>query len=214
VGLSGIASILLAKNAAIVTCIFMGFMLGTVPELWTDAGKTLDRKKYPAHRITDWLAMGLALIGMTVLLTVLSGTAAVHITPGFGAYILCGLFWGISFVVPGMSASTLLLFFGLYQPMLEGISRLDFSVLIPLGIGMLIILVLLPRLVNAAFARWDATLSHIILGIVLATTIMIFPGAPASAAGWLLYLLCFVGGGVVSWGLSVLCAKLKENAEK
>ena len=38
VGLSGIASILLEKNTALVTCAFIGFIIGTLPGLWKDAG--------------------------------------------------------------------------------------------------------------------------------------------------------------------------------
>jgi len=116
--------------------------------------------------------------------------------------------------LPGLSASTLLMFFGLYQPMLDGISRLSMTVCIPLGIGMLAVLLLLPRLVNAAFTRWDAGLSHGILGIVVATTVMIFPGVPASIGGWLVYLVCFAGGAAVSYVLGRICAGLKAAAEE
>ena len=213
VGLSGLVNLLLETNEAIVKCVFIGFMLGTVPELWSDAGKTVDTEKYPCHKPVHWLALGIGFIVMLAILILLNSSAAVQMTPGLPAYFFCGICWGLSFVIPGLSASTLLLFFGLYQPMLDGISRLDMSVCIPLGIGMLAILVLLPRLVKAAFARWDAALSHGILGIVLATTVMIFPGAPASAGGWAAFVLCMIGGCAVSYVLGRICAKLRENAK-
>lgn len=38
VGLSGLAAVLLEKNTALVTCAFIGFILGTFPDLWKDAG--------------------------------------------------------------------------------------------------------------------------------------------------------------------------------
>ncbi len=214
VGLSGLVNVLLEANEALVKCVFIGFMLGTVPELWSDAGKSMDTEKYPRHRKTDWLAMGIGFAGMLAILLLLNGSAAVQMQPGLPAWIFCGICWGLSFVIPGLSASTLLLFFGLYGPMLDGISRLDIGVCIPLGIGMVVILLLLPRLVKAAFARWDAPLSHGILGIVLATTVMIFPGLPADALGWILYVVCMVGGCAVSYVLGKICARLRENAEE
>ena len=152
---------------------------------------------------------------MLTILLLLNGSAAVQMAPGLPAWVFCGVCWGLSFVIPGLSASTLLLFFGLYGPMLDGISRLDMGVCIPLGIGMVVILLLLPRLVKAAFARWDAPLSHGILGIVLATTVMIFPVSevPENALGWILYAVCMVCGCGVSYILGRICARLRENAE-
>ena len=214
VGLSGLVNVLLEANEALVKCVFIGFMLGTVPELWSDAGKSMDTEKYPRHRKTDWIALGIGFAVMLAVLLLLNGSAAVQMQPGLPAWIFCGVCWGLSFVVPGLSASTLLLFFGLYGPMLDGISRLDMGVCIPLGIGMLAVLILLPRLVKAALAKWDAPLSHGILGIVLATTVMIFPGIPANIPGWILYVVCIICGCGVSYVLGKVCAKLKENAEE
>lgn len=212
VGLSGLVNVLLEWNEALVKCTFVGFMLGTIPELWEDAGSSLTKENQKWHRKQDWLSAGIGFAVMLTLLIVLNGTSATQMTPGVPAYFFCGICWGLSFVIPGLSASTLLLFFGLYGPMLEGISRLNMAVCIPLAIGALVILALLPRLVKAAFARWEATLSHAILGIVLATTVMIFPGMADSALGWVLYVLCIVCGCAVSYLLGRLCAKLKANA--
>lgn len=212
VGLSGLVNVLLEWNEALVKCTFVGFMLGTIPELWEDAGSSLDKSNQKWHRKQDWLSAGIGFAVMLTLLIVLNGTSATQMTPGLPAYFFCGICWGLSFVIPGLSASTLLLFFGIYGPMLEGISRLNMAVCIPLAIGALVILALLPRLVKAAFARWEATLSHAILGIVLATTVMIFPGMADSVLGWVLYVLCIVCGCAVSYLLGRLCAKLKANA--
>ncbi len=214
VGLSGLVNVLLEANEALVKCVFIGFMLGTVPELWADAGKGLDRAAYPHHRKRDWLAVGVGFAVMLTILLLLNGSAAVQMETGLGAYFFCGICWGLSFVIPGLSASTLLLFFGLYGPMLDGISHLDMGVCIPLGIGAVVVLILLPRLVKAAFARWEAVLSHGILGIVLATTVMIFPGVPKDVPGWGWYVLCMVGGCLVSWFLGRICAGLREKAEE
>ena len=38
-GLAGLAGWLMAKNSQAVTCVFIGFIIGTIPELWRDAGK-------------------------------------------------------------------------------------------------------------------------------------------------------------------------------
>lgn len=38
IGLSGVAAMLLEKNTVLVTCVFIGFILGAFPKLWPDSG--------------------------------------------------------------------------------------------------------------------------------------------------------------------------------
>lgn len=205
VGLSGVAAILLEKNTVVVTCVFIGFILGTVPELWRDAGSQ-GRKK------SSIFAMIIGFIVMVILLTLFKTKISVSIAPGLFGYLLCGLLWGLSFIVPGLSSSSLLLFFGLYQPMLKGISTFDFAVLIPMGIGMLLCVVLLSKAVGYAYKKQYSIVSHCVLGIVAATAVMILPAweGIGTAALNLLYIIC---GGAVSYGFTCMCDRIRKKTE-
>lgn len=208
VGLAGLASWLLALDAQAVTCAFVGFILGTVPELWQNAGEQGRGK-------SSYASMGMGFVVMLAILLAFRFGNAVTIAPGVGAYLFCGVVWGLSFIVPGLSSSTLLLFFGLYQPMLDGISHLDFAVLIPLALGMGVCVLILPRAVNAMFARWYAVLSHAILGIVLASTLLIIPvDAFHSVSSAAVAVLCIVCGAAVSYFAGRACAKLEARMTK
>lgn len=121
VGLSGIAAILLEKNTVLVTCAFIGFILGTFPALWKDAGIE-GRKK------SSYASLVVCFVVMLGVLALFKTQLSVTVAPGIWGYLLCGLLWGLSFVIPGLSSSSLLLLFGLYQPMLEGISSLNMGV--------------------------------------------------------------------------------------
>ena len=79
---------------------------------------------------------------------------------------------------------------------------------------MLLCLLLLARLMSYAFKRWFALLSHGIVGIVLATTLMIIP-APESRKllGIAVYILCIACGAGLSFLFTRICARLKGNEE-
>lgn len=205
VGLSGLAALLLEKNTALVTCAFIGFILGTIPELWRDAGKE-GRSKGSYVSMIGCFAV------MLVVLGIFKTTLSFSIAPGIIGYVLCGVLWGLSFIVPGLSSSSLLLFFGLYQPMLSGISSFDMGVLIPMAIGMAVCVLLLSKVVGRAYKNHYSIVSHGVLGIVAATAVMIFP-TDVSSVWEILLNICFIlVGGIVSFILTRLCEKLRGKA--
>lgn len=204
VGLSGLTAWLLEKNTTLVTCAFIGFIMGTFPELWHDAGEQKGHKKGPVIGMV--VCFGL----MCVILALLKSTFNVTIPKNFIGWIICGVLWGLSFIVPGLSSSSLLLFFGLYQPMLDGISSLNFGVLLPMAIGMAACVIGLSRTVNSAFEKHFSAISHALLGIVAATAVMILPEWQGFGT-MLINLLFIVGGFIISWLFTVMSAKIKAK---
>ncbi len=202
IGLSGLAALLLEKDSTAMICAFIGFIIGTIPDLWHDAGKQ-------GRKNSSYASMA---VGFAVLLAILLSVRAadgISVQPDIWGFLICGVLWGLSFVVPGLSSSTLIIFIGLYQPMLDGISALSMPVLIPLAIGAGACLLALPRAVNAAFDRWYSQLSHAIIGIVIASTVTIIPMEMFdSAKSILLGVMYIVLGAVVSFFLTKLCNKL------
>ncbi len=203
VGLSKLAAYLMELSSNLVTCAFVGFILGTVPELWQGAGEK-GRKK-----TSIWYTAGGFAVMLALLLFLQSGEGFI-IKPDVWGFVICGVLWGLSFIVPGLSSSTLLLFFGLYQPMLDGIGSLDFKVLIPLAIGMALCVLLLSKVVNKGYERFYTRLSHIILGVVISTAVMIIPFGYFKGISIVYGITCIVLGGIVSYALTMICNKLKK----
>lgn len=204
VGLSGLAAWTLERDTALVTCVFIGFIFGTFPELWQDAG-TQGR----TGRGIAAMILGFAV--MIALLWTLKNTASVTVPPGLTGFLLCGILWGLSFIVPGLSSSSLLLFFGLYQPMLAGIASFDLAVLVPLAVGMALCVLLLSRVIERTYRKHFSIASHGILGIVAATAVMILPQWDGSARMILTGLLAILVGGALSYGFSRLCCNLRKS---
>ncbi len=206
IGLSGLAGMLLDKNAPIITCVFIGFILGTVPQLWREAGEQGRTKG-------SYISVIVSFIIMTTVLVFLKTHDNLSIAPGIPGYVLCGVLWALSLIVPGLSSSSLLLFFGLYQPMLEGISKLMPGVLIPMAAGLVVCVLLLSRGVHKAFVLKYNIISHSVLGIVSATMVMIMPPELFISDATLLCILCIIGGAAVSFGFTKLCDRLNSNPE-
>lgn len=203
-GLSGVAGWLMEKNLTLVTCTFIGFIIGTIPELWHDAGE----KGRSGACYTTGIACFLV---MLIILILLRTQPIITIEPNFAGFLLCGVLWGLSFIVPGLSSSSLLLFFGLYKPMLTGISRLNFGVLIPMAIGMGLCILLLSKIMGIAYKKYYSIVSHGVIGIVIATTVMLFPTIPKTTWEIIAYFVCIIAGAAVSFGFTRLCSMIKER---
>ena len=82
-------------------------------------------------------------------------------------FLFCGLLWGLSLIVPGMTSSSILMAVGLFTPMAEGFARLDMAVILPWLLGMALIVLTLARVVNWCFRAHYPLFYHAVFGIVM-----------------------------------------------
>ena len=163
-----LVSAVMEKYEALATCVFAGLILGTLPSLVRTAGTG---KRSPS----SYAAFLISFACFFALFSFLEQGGGMQITPSFLWFLLAGAIWGISIVLPGLSSSAVLIFLGLFEPLVEGAKRLDFGVLIPLALGGVGVIVLLSRLINRLYEKHFSVMSHAIIGIVLATTLPILP---------------------------------------
>lgn len=154
------------RYAALFTCLFIGFVVGTLPLLYKKAGSQGRTQK------DNLLLVGSAVVIFGLMMI---GDALPDIQPGLVAWIVSGFLVALGFIVPGMSPSNFLIYFGLYNKMSRGIRTFDFSVLIPLGIGFLLCVLLFSKLVANLFKTRFSPMSHFIVGMVVGSSAAIFP---------------------------------------
>ena len=170
IGFLGIANLLafvLEKYPYPSVCLFIGLIGGMIPSLFREANEKGRSKWSPLSLIIAMIIVFALLITLKFL--------SIEIQPSFGWYIFCGFCLAISIIAPGMSFSTLLMPLGLYTSFVDGIGKLKLSVLIPGGIGGLVTILALSKLVNALFDKHYTVAFHAIIGIVIAATVMIIP---------------------------------------
>ena len=128
-----------------------------------------------------------------------------------GGLTSCGVLWGFSFIIPGMTSSSILMAVGLLTPLIDGIAQLDFTVLIPWGLGMAGVMALFARIVSRLFDTHYSIAYHAVIGIVLASTLIIIPTGFASTAEMVWGVACAILGAVLAYFGSKL--QPQEDAE-
>ncbi|KIN22095.1 membrane protein [Lactiplantibacillus plantarum] len=184
VGLGGIVGIallsapleyLLAHAQVIVLWGFAGAIIGTLPALMKTATSRAPR---------DWLDgvwfFGTFIIsaGLLYFMSELFGTLPAN----FGGFIVAGALIALGVLVPGLSPSNLLLILGLFTPMLTGFKKLDIvGVYLPIAIGGILAMALFSKLMDHLLVKFHSRVYHFILGIVLASTMLILIPNPYAA---------------------------------
>ncbi len=191
-------------SALYSTWLFAGLILGTVPALYKEAGKK-GRTKY------SYISMILSGGILMAILVIVKYVVHIAVTPNTGWYVFAGGLWGISLVIPGMSSSPMLLALGLYEPLNSGLANLDLHVILPWVIGMGITILLLARAVNLLFQKNASFAYHAVVGIVVASTLMIIPLAYESVGQFFIGLVFGAVGYVIAFISEKLDLKVKTE---
>ncbi len=178
--------------------LFMGFMLGVLPDLFRHAHRT---DGHPA----GWLAFA----GLFLLCLALAGLQnrlvprEAPLEGRWNVWLLAGAGIGLGSIVPGASVAFLLIYFGIYQPLLDGVARLDPGILLPIGLGAGVAVLAFARASHWLFLKAEGTATRGVLGLVVGSLWLVYPGWPGGSQGVLCLLLLVLG-----FALSALLNKL------
>lgn len=206
VGLGGIAGVallsapleyLLAHWQVIVLWGFAGAIVGTLPALMDTANAHTPRDG------VDWAwFFGTLLLsgGLLYFMSDLFGTLPAN----FGGFIVAGALIALGVLVPGLSPSNLLLILGLFTPMLTGFKQLDLlGVYLPIALGAVLAMALFSKAMDYLIHRFHSRVYHFILGIVVASTILILVPNPHAAES-----ISYAGVTPLTLGLSAVAGLL------
>ena len=191
-------------SSTVTTWLFIGLIVGTVPSLFRETGKE-------GRSIGSWVSMAVCAGAIFFSLFYVGKVICVTVEPNFWWYNFCGALWGMSLVIPGLTSSSVMMALGLYQPMLEGLARLDFLALSACLPGMVLTILLLARLVSWFFRKHYSIAFHGIFGIVLASTLVIIPTSYVGAWEIVLSAVCCIGGFLLAYFMARLDRRIQEN---
>lgn len=193
---------------------FVGCVAGTLPSLFAQAGKQGRSRR-------DVLIMAVSMIAMGALLLTIQGLLSGVSVPTDSTltWLLAGALMGLGAIVPGLSPSNFLLYLGIYGVMMDRIGKADLGVLVPVVIGAGLCFILLSKVFDRLFERAYAGIYHAVLGVILASTIMILPlpgklleSGQAASYSWQLALIALCAcadGAALGYGMSILEKKYK-----
>ena len=198
-----VLDVIFVKYELYATCLFIGLIAGTMPSLYREAGK-YGRSK------GGWIGMIVGFIALFIFLWWVQHTPELEIEPSFGWYLFCGILWGFSTIVPGMTSSSILISLGLFSPMVAGVSALNMAVIIPMISGIVAVVISLSKAINALFQKYYTICFHTILGIVLASTAVIIPFDYQGFGNLLFRIIVFAIGFAVAWAMEAFGPKMED----
>ncbi len=119
--------------------------------------------------------------------------------------VVCGAVACATMIIPGISGSLVMVMIGVYEDIISAVSSLDFAVLIPFAIGMVIGIVYCAKLIKFLLFKYSRETYSAILGFVVGSVFSIFPG-------WnnVLPALAFALGAAAIVGCDLLSKKVES----
>lgn len=202
---------------------FIGLILGGVPAIWSRIKGAQVEDGKQSLGILHGLLCILFFTGI-ILLQILGGGKEnqVVLAPGVVETVklfLIGILASATMVVPGVSGSMILMLLGVYTPILEQIrlfikAGLAFdmtavvssaALLIPFGIGIVVGIVLIAKLIGFLLERFESYTYMGILGLIFASPVVVFLQIEMGNIGTLSVLagvLCLILGMMVAWKMA------------
>jgi putative membrane protein len=178
-----------------VRFLFIGLMSGALPSVFKQANKK-------GFRVVNMIPFIIA-AGTAVLLTLPANGRLEMIPPDEPTLLqlaLYGAIIGVGTIIPGISASVVLIYLGGYQVLLAGLTGMDPGILIPAGVGYAAAAVLFANLISHLFKRAYGLTYYAVLGFVLGSILLIFPGEALSAK-YILYFFLLAFSFYISYWL-------------
>ncbi|MCL1990783.1 MAG: DUF368 domain-containing protein [Defluviitaleaceae bacterium] len=184
--LSFALSYFLQYHLAEISIFFVGCMLGVLPTLIKQSGL---KGRSPIHLL---LTVTVSIGSFLLLSNTVESTFSTHSSAvGIWTWVVSGIMIGLGITFPGLSPSNFLMYLNLYQPLNEAISQLNFTILMPVILGGILSVISTAKLVTYLLRVAYPIFYHVILGLVLTSTVMIMPQEVNSV--WM-SSLCFIAG--------------------
>lgn len=184
--LAKLMSFVFERYESLAIILFAGLIIGTLPLMF----KQLNHKNYLLFAITS--------IIFIFVFKKLDSVYALSIEANSFWYMISGIIWGLSLIVPGLSSSSLLIIMGLYQKITEAIANLNFMVIIPLLFGLLITVVSLSKYVTYLFNNHKDIIVQFVSGVMFASSICMIEINLFSVYDIVISILLFVIGYVLA----------------
>ena len=179
VGLLGFAMViswLLDNFPTELYMFFIGLIAGSAPLIIRNA--TVKEKFRPVCAIPFVISLGLVVwLAMLEKSGTVTAAADAEGMTAFLLFFFAGLIAAVAMIIPGVSGSFIMVLLGTYKTVIDSIhlNSLNFAVLIPTGIGVLLGLVFGARLITFLMKKFRLMVFSAILGLVVGSIYAIFP---------------------------------------
>ena len=202
IGLGAFSSIIIFANILIIlfntfhmpTCFsFIGLILGSIPTILKQAHIS---KVSFLHIICI-----LVFLSFSIYLTVIENIITHTLNITYNSFLfLAGFLMSAGVIIPGISKTAILMLLGVYETYLVAISSLNIQFLIPMGLGIILGGIIFLVLLQLLFKYVKQYTYCAILGFVIGSIFVVYPGFTFNSEGFISIILlcvCFLA----SWKL-------------
>lgn len=201
---SKIIHLLLSKYYLMTMLFFIGLIVGGIPFTM----KKVDKKEYYVTIITFILFFLISITNINNSYVIRNDIVDMII------FMLSGILEAFGTVVPGISSTALLLIMGTYNVIIYSIGNImDFSlflfnlkILIPFTFGLIIGIIILIKIVNIVFKKYQNKMYAFILGVLFSSIVLLIIKAFSKEVNGLSLL-----GGILFMILGIFISSLMEE---
>ncbi len=191
------------------TLFFIGLIVGGVPLIY----RNVKNKEKKGSYIISFLATFALVMILAFAKTGNNVVSLSNLNIGMiGIIFLVGMIAAATMVIPGISGSFVLMLLGFYKPILNTISNItnfsllthNLTILIPFGIGVLVGIILIAKLIEYLLNKYETLTYYAILGFIISSIIVLFIGLGGNSVNLgqiIVGILLFIVGSIVGYKL-------------
>lgn len=181
---------LLENHAKPTFYFFMGLILGILPFLF----RTSKARTTFKFRHIVLLIVGILLVNQ---LQIIPSDETIIVERNFTIYMLLffsGIIGSAMMLLPGISGSFVLVVLGVYHTIISAIKELEILVIFVVGSGIALGVLVMSKIIDYFFARFRSETFAFVIGLVIGSVFVIFPGWFYTASQFIIYTGLFVLG--------------------
>ena len=205
---AGAVAFLLENYNAFTRCAFLGIIIGGIPTFFKVANKQGFKKSY---LISTAVALVITIIVTGIADSTKEGATVEYL--GMIELIVYGAIYAWGAVMPGMTTIHILIYMGVLKPILEGFTALNFAIIIPFGIGYIVLALTTAGMITYLFKRFYGITYYAIIGFSITSLVMFIPEF-ANAGQVILGMIIVVVATAIMFGITKIDEKIDETKEK
>ncbi|WP_186576302.1 DUF368 domain-containing protein [Aquibacillus kalidii] len=170
---------------------FLGLIIGILPYLF---------KKSDAKRTFKGQHIFLLIVGAIIVASMVffrsgeTGPVENFTLTTYAWIFMSGFIASAAMILPGISGSFLLLVIGSYSTIIAAVHELQFTVIAVAGVGIVLGIVVMSKVIHFFLEHYTTGTFSLVIGLVIGSVVVIFPGWPTSGTGVVLSVMAFALG--------------------
>lgn len=174
---------------------FIGLILGVLPFLF---------RQSKAKETFKFRHIVLLIIGILIItqMQVAPNEGAIIEERNLSIYVMLffsGFIGSAIMILPGISGSFVLIVFGVYSTIMEAVTELEMTVILVVGTGIALGILTMSKIIHYFFGRYRSETFALIIGFIIGSVYVIFPGLPTGGLQFIIYTLLFLFGLTIAY---------------